>query len=145
MSNPLPLPKFVFIGNGTRIKLNHPKGTKNHWAPKRSYYLNTMLDTIANSQNKHIKDEVRKGLLAKGYILVVIGGGIIWDVECSDTHVHHLLKKKNRELEAELIIGMLRKDPNKIPSPSQDDIMKMLSDAWNSLDLDVAEALKQIS
>ena len=66
MSNPLPLPKFVFIGNGTRIK-------------------------------------------------------------------------------SELIIGMLRKDPNKIPSPSQDDIMKMLSDAWNSLDLDVAEALKQIS
>ena len=27
--------------------------------------------------------------------------------------------------------------------PSQDDVMKMLSDAWNSLDIDLEEAIKQ--
>ena len=32
------------------------------------------------------------------------------------------------------MIEMLPKDPNKIPSPSRDDIMKILSDVWNSLD-----------
>jgi len=36
----------------------------------------------------HITDEVKKALLAKGYILVVIGGGITGDVQCNDTHIH---------------------------------------------------------
>ena len=99
-SNPLPLPAFVFKGKGTRIKLNHPKGIKSPWAPKGPYPLNTMLDKIANLINRHslfmesnyvlyvsddysiqITDEVRKALLAKGYILVVIGGGITGDVQ----------------------------------------------------------------
>ena len=51
-SNPLPLPEFVFKGKGTRTKLNHPPGIKSHWAPKGSYRLNTMLDTIANLPNR---------------------------------------------------------------------------------------------
>ena len=161
-SNPLPLPEFVFKGKGTRITLNHPAGIKSHWAPKGSYRLNTMLDTIANLPNRyniftqsnyaiyilddysvHITDEVRNALLAKGYILVVIGGGITGDVQCNDTHIHRLLKKNYRQLEANLMMEMLRKDSNKIPSPSRDDVMKLLNDAWNSLDVDVEEALKQ--
>ena len=90
----------------------------------------------------HITDEVKKALLAKGYILVVIGGGIT-DVQCNDTHVHHTLKKEYHEIEAEKIMEMLKSNPGKIPSPSRDDVMSMLSTAWNSLDLDVNEALKQ--
>ena len=161
-SNPLPLPEFVFKGKGTRTKLNRPPGIKSHWAPKGSYRLNTMLDTIANLPNRfnmfsqsnyalyilddysvHITDEVKEALLAKGYILVVIGGGITVDIQCNDTHIHHPLKKKYRELEAQEMIEMLQKDPGKIPSPSRDEIMSMLTDAWNSLDIDVDEALKQ--
>ena len=159
-SNPLPLLEFVFKGKSTRIKLIHPKGVKSHWAPKGSYRLNTMLDKIANLPNRHnlfaennyalyilddysvhVTGKVRKALLAKGYILIVIVGGITGDVQCNDTHVHHLLKKKYWELEAELMIEMLREDANKIPSPSRDNIMKMLSDAWNLLDIEAA--LKQ--
>ena len=98
-SNPLPLPEFVFKGKGTRIILNHPAGIKSHWAPKGSYRLNTILDTSANLPNRyniftqsnyaiyilddysvHITDEVRNAPSAKGYILVVIGGGITGDV-----------------------------------------------------------------
>ena len=41
------------------------------------------------------------------------------------------------------MIEMLQKDPGKITSPSRDKIMSMLTDAWNSLDIDVDEALKQ--
>ena len=121
-----------------------------------------MLDTIANLPNRyniftqsnyaiyilddysvHITDEVRNALLAKVYILVVIGGGITGDVQCNDTHIHRLLKKHYGQLEANLMTEMLRKDSNKIPSPSRDNIMKMLNDAWNSLDVDVEEALKK--
>ena len=75
--------------------------------------------------------------------MVVIGGGITGGVQCNDTHIHHLLKKNYGQLEANLMMEMLQKDSNKIPSPSRDDIMKMLNDAWNSLDVDVEEALKQ--
>ena len=75
--------------------------------------------------------------------MVVIGGGITGDVQYNDTHIHRLLKKNYRQLEANLMMEMLPKDSNKIPSPSRDDIMKMLNDAWNSLDVDVEEALKQ--
>lgn len=161
-AKPLPHPEFVFKGKGTRTKLNHPPGIKSHWAPKGSYRLDTMLSTIANLPNRHnlfsqsnyalyilddysvhITDEVKKALLAKGYILVVIGGGITGDVQCNDTHVHHKLKKTYREIEAAKMMKMLEENPNKIPSPSRDDIMSMLASAWSSLDLDVNEALKQ--
>ena len=161
-ANPLPHPEIVFKGKGTRTKLNHPPGIKSNWAPKGSYRLDTMLSTIANLPNRHnifsqsnyalyilddysvhITDEVKKALLAKGYILVVIGGGITGDVQCNDTHIHHKLKKTYREIEAKKMIEMLRENPNKIPSPTRDDIMIMLASAWTSLDLDVNEALKQ--
>ena len=161
-SNPLPHPEFVFKGKGTRTKLTHPPGIKSHWAPKGSYRLETMLATIANLPNRynmfsqsnyalyilddysvHITDEVKKALLAKGYILVVIGGGITGDIQCNDTHVHHALKKKYREIEAIKMMEMLKTEPGKIPAPSRDDVMNMLSTAWNSIELDVNEALKQ--
>ena len=121
-----------------------------------------MLSTIANLPNRynmfsqsnyalyifddysvHITDEVKKALLAKGYILVVIGGGITGDVQYNDAHVHHALKKEYRKIEAEKMMEMLKSNPGKISSPSRDDVMSMLSTAWNSLDLDVNEALKQ--
>ena len=161
-SNPLPLPEFVFKGKGTRITLNHQARIKSHWALKESYRLNTMLDMIANLPNRynifaqsdyaiyilddysvHITDEVRNALLVKVYIMVVIGGGITDDVQCNDTHIHRLLKKNYRQLEKNLMMEMLRKDSNKIPSPSRDYVMKMLNGGWNSLDVDVEEALKQ--
>jgi len=98
---------------------------------------------ILDDYSVHITNEVKKALLAKGHILVVIGGGITGDVRCNYTHIHHKLKKVYREIEAKKMIEMLRENPNKIPSPTRDDVMIMLASAWNSLDLDVNEALKQ--
>ena len=74
---------------------------------------------ILDDYSVHITDEVKKALLAKGYILVVIGGGITGDVQCNDTHVHHTLKKEYHEIEAEKIMEMLKSNPGKIPSPSK--------------------------
>lgn len=48
---------------------------------------------VLDTYSVHITDSVRKALLAKGYILVAVGGGITEDVQCNDIHVHHLLKK----------------------------------------------------
>lgn len=51
--------------------------------------------------------------------------GIIGDLQVNDTDLHHLLKASYREKEAALVIGKLRKNPDKIPFPSRDEIMKM--------------------
>ena len=83
-----------------------------------------------------ITDEVRKALLAKGYILMVIGGGITDDVQCNVTHVHYFLKQKYGMLQAELTIEILRKDPDTIPPPSLDEIMKLKSKNSKSLRID---------
>ena len=40
--------------------------------------------------------EVREAFLKRGYILVVIGGGITGDCQINDTHYHHALKAKYR-------------------------------------------------
>ncbi len=44
-----------------------------------------------------VAEEVRQTIVARGYILVVIGGGITGDIHINDTHIHHPLKQKYRE------------------------------------------------
>ena len=55
------------------------------------------------------------------YFLILIGGGI------------NPSKKRYRDQEMELMIEKLRKDKNKIPTPSRDDMMQMFSKAWNDI------------
>ena len=118
---------------------------KSHWAPKGSYRLQPILESnyakyILNDYSVHIKDEVRKALLAKGYILVVIGGYIIGDLQWS-----HFLKQKYQMLKAELMLEMLPKDQNKNPSQLRDENMKLLKRGLEILTRrrNVEEVLKQ--
>ena len=80
--------------------------------------------------------EVRKLLWERGYVLIIIGGGITGYIQENDTHVHRALKHEYRDLEAELMLSMLQKNNAKIPSPSRDDMMKMIATAWNKLNVD---------
>ena len=160
-TDPLPPPEFVFKGKGVRVHLNPPDGVKVHWAPKGSYRMETMMATIKNLKNRanifshrdfalyilddysvHVSEEIRKAFLARGYILVCIGGGITSDVQVNDTHVHHLLKKEYRQKEAQLMLDQLREHPHKVPSPSRNEIMAMLTDSWEGLNINTLQALK---
>ena len=89
--------EFVFKGVVTRTHLHPPEGIKFRWAPKGSYRIEQMLGTIKNLPKRstnlftmkdnaiyvlddyatHLIPEVRKALLKQGYVLIVIGGGII--------------------------------------------------------------------
>ena len=51
--------------------------------------------------------EVRQALQKRGYVLIVIGGGITGDCQINDTHFHNPLKAKYRELESELMLKKL--------------------------------------
>ena len=79
--------------------------------------------------------------MARGYILVCLGGGITGDIQVNDTHLHHLLKVGHRQWESELEVQQLSIDPLKIPSPSRDDMMSMLVDSWDSLQVDITAGL----
>ena len=96
----------------------------------------------------HLMPEVRKLLWERGYVLtrgyIIIGGGITGYIQENDTHVHRALKHEYRDLEAELMLSMLQKNNAKIPSPSRDDMMKMIAAAWNKLNVDHTRAFKTL-
>ena len=73
--------------------------------------------------------EVYQTLFKKGYVLVVIGGGITGDVQINDTDYLHHLKTLYRNLEMKLMLEQLEKDPTKIPSPSRNEMMSILLEA----------------
>ena len=85
--------------------------------------------------------EVRQALFKKGYVFVIIGGGIPGDIQINDTNCHRDLKKHYRDLEMKLMLEQFEKDPIKIPSPSRNEIMSMLLKAWKHLRLTLQERI----
>ena len=150
-------PEFLFKGKGTRTVLNPPPRISFQLAPKGSYHLEHMLKTTQNLPNRfnmftpknyaiyvldyysvHLMPEIKEALLKRGYILVVIGGGVTGDIYVNDTHVRSPLKAKYRLLEQELMIRQLTENRQKIPQPSRNDMMRMLDESFRSLKIDFA-------
>ena len=53
----------------------------------------------------HLMPEVRKALLKRGYVPVIIGGGITGDIQINDTHLHGPLKAQYRKHEMTLVFS----------------------------------------
>ena len=54
---------------------------------------------VLDNYSVHLRPKVRQALLKKGYVLVIIGGGITGDIKINDTSCHHNLEKHYREFE----------------------------------------------
>ena len=87
--------------------------------------------------------EVRQALLKRGFVLVFIGGGITGDIQINNTSCNHNLKK-HREFEMNLMLEQLNNNPNKIPSPSRDEMMRMLLKTWELFDVDTEREFKSL-
>ena len=136
-------PEFVFKGKGTRTKINVEEDIKFQWSPSGSYRIDQLLKTISNLPNRyhlftqkdyaiyvlddyavHLMPEVRKALFQRGYILVIMGGGITGFIQSNDTHLHRKLKanycdllqadKKKVPLLLFIIINLFKVDVKKI-------------------------------
>ena len=122
-----------------------------------------MLYTISNSTNRyniftfknyaiyvlddysvHIMPEIKEALLKRGYVPVIIGGGVTGDIQINDTDLHSPLKAKYRELEQLLMIDQLKANPKKIPQPSGDDTMRMLLESFETAETDVVTHFKSL-
>ena len=66
------------------------------------------------------------------------------DTQVNDTDVHSPLKAKYRQLEQDLMIRQLTENPQKIPQPSRDDMMRMLNVSFRSLKIDFASRFKAL-
>ena len=91
----------------------------------------------------HFMPDVRKTLYERGYILVLIGGGITGDVQINDTHMHRPLKRHYRDEEAELMLKKLPENSSKIPSPDRSEIINLTIGAWNNITVDCPRAFQQ--
>ena len=125
--------EFAFKGKGTRNKLDPPDGIKFNWAPRGSYRLDQMLKTISNLPNKfniftpknyavYVLDdysvhqpEVKEAFLKRGYVPIIIGGGVTGGIQINDTDIHRPLKEKYRAFEQQLMIDQLKPDPKRVP------------------------------
>ena len=92
----------------------------------------------------HLMPKVQQALFKKGYVFVVIGGGITGDIQTNDTNCHRDLNKHYRDLEMKLMLEQLEKDPIKIPSPSRNEMMSMLFQVCETLEIDIKREFKSL-
>ena len=83
-------------------------------------------------------------MFKKGYVLVIIGGGITGDIQINDTNCHRDLEKHYRDLEMKLMLEQLEEDPIKIPFPSRSEMMSMLLQVWETLEIDTKRKFKSL-
>ena len=108
---------------------------KVQWGDSGSYRLKHILQTIENLPNRnrnpfskkdwaicvldnyaiHIMPEIRKALWGRGYVLVLLGGGITGFIQQNDTHIHRPLKNYYRNIGCALKIEKLQANKNKVP------------------------------
>ena len=88
--------------------------------------------------------EIKEALLKRGYVPVIIRGGVTGDIQISDTDLHSSLNAKYRELEQLLMIDPLKANPKKIPQSSRDDMMSMLSESFETVEIDFVTHFKSL-
>ena len=140
---------MVAVLHDERVSLNMP-GNLQSCSEKNRWHILPLFQKLLSSTyildhcSLHVTEEVSQAMLARGYILVGIGGGITGDIQINDTHLYHPLKQKYREREREttVVLEQFSENPNKIAAPSRDVMMVMLADSWDSLTMDPVKCLK---
>ena len=151
-SNKKLLSGHLFKGKGVRVKLNPPAESSIQWVEKGSHREDSVLTFISNLKGQpvqicsarrciylfdnhfaHVCDDVKKAFCNKAYLLRIILAGITGDVQGSDMDFHHPVKTYYRTLEMELMLKKLRQNPKSIPSPSRDEMIKILDASWSKI------------
>ena len=100
---------------------------------------------VLDDYSVHLMPEIKAALLKRGYVPVIIGGGVTGDIQVNDTDLHSPLKAKYRELEQSLMMQQLKADPKKITQPSRDDMMRILVESdLKSLEIDAESRFKAL-
>ena len=101
-----------------------------------SFTLKDFAIYVLDDYAVHLMPEVRKALYQRGYVLVLMGGGITGFIQANDTDHHHHLKSHYRNEEMALMLKKLEVDKNKVPAPNREEMINMLLAAWKETDVD---------
>ena len=112
----------------------------NRFNPFTQNYAIYVIDDYA----VHLMPEIRKALFQRGYILVVMGGGITGFIQANDTHYHRKFKSYYRNLEMELMLEKLQVERNKVPTPTREEMVNMTVKAAKKIDVNFSEVFKQL-
>ena len=88
--------------------------------------------------------EIKKALYQRGYVLIVMGGGITGFIQANDTDLHHHLKSRYRNEEMTLMLKKLEVDKNKVPLRNREQMIEMLLAAWKETDVDFTAVFKKL-
>ena len=78
----------------------------------------------------------------KGWILVLIGGGITGDVQTNYTALHHKLKSLYRAKGEKLVYKKLRENKDRIPKLTRDEIMELLTESYQGSGTNQSQSFK---
>ena len=87
--------------------------------------------------------EIKAALLKRGYVPVIIGGGLTGNIQINDTYLQSPLKAKYKDLQQSLMMQQLKADPKNIPLPSRDD-MRTFVESSKSLEIDTESRFKAL-
>ena len=154
--------EILFKGKGSRTNVVVPAGSGMfvRWQLKGSYRESNILEYIdrlpqlpynrpsihtMDDFSAHLTDDVRDRLVSRGYIPVILGGGITPDVQINDTHLHHRLKSEYRKAEAAILLSKATNNNARVPSLSRDDQLALLDSTWKSVrEFDWVTAFKSL-
>ena len=150
-----PVSEFVFKGTGKRPpKLTSPSGTHYQWADKGSikhlpdrfniFSHDSFAICVLDDYAVHLMPEERQALWNRGYILIIIGGGITCFVQVNSPHLHKPLKSEYRKKESKLMLEKLQSDPQKVPALDRNEVMRLFVDSNKDLKIDVKSAFKSV-
>ena len=92
----------------------------------------------------HLMPEIRKALYERGYILILMGGGITGHIQANDSDLHKRLKVLYREEEMNVMLKMLEAVKSKIPYPNRENMIKMLMNSWDAITADFSQVFKKL-
>ena len=92
-----------------------------------AYFAICILDDCA----VYLMPEVCRSHWKRGYILVILAGGITGIVQINDPH--RALKSGCRKKKSQLMLQMLSDHPQKVPALHRNDMLKMLNDSMKTV------------
>ena len=92
----------------------------------------------------YLMPEVRKALFQRGYILVIMRGGITEFIQSNDAHLHRKFNANYHDLEIQLMMEKLQTDKKNVPLSAREEMINMAVKASRKVDVSFTEVFKEL-
>ena len=82
----------------------------------------------------HLSEPVAELMRNKGHVLLHHGGGTTGLEQVNDTHLHASLQRRVEETEVQITYEQRRRDPDRTPKLSRQDIVDLVKCVWSGID-----------